>query len=163
MVRWQRFPQRNGLIERRFIVGCPEFSTHACSLPPDNPFALLSDKLLAYMFSDNGMSDFELHGHNLRRELDRFKTLFLDGHISQDEYEEQARRITADLEKLKPGSHPEAQAILPLLGDFPALWAQMTPLEQRTILRDVFSGLYFDGKGTLREARPHAALKELMM
>jgi hypothetical protein len=38
----------------------------------------------------------------------------------------------------------------------------MTPLEQRTILRDIFSGLYFDGTGALREARPHAAFKELL-
>jgi len=30
------------------------------------------------------MSDFELHGHNLRRELERYKTLYLDGHIGQD-------------------------------------------------------------------------------
>jgi len=114
------------------------------------------------MFSDNGMSDFELQGHNLRRELERFKTLYLVGHISQEEYEEQARRITASLENLKPHAHPEAEAILPLLADFPALWAQMTPLEQRTILKDIFSSLYFDGNGTLREVRPHAAFKELI-
>ena len=120
------------------------------------------DRILAYMFSDNGMSDFELHGQNLRRELERYKTLYLDGHISQDEYEEQARRIKAALENLKPHACPEAQTILPLLADFPALWAQMTPLEQRTILRDIFSGLYFDGTGALREARPHAAFKELL-
>ena len=117
---------------------------------------------MAGMFSDNGISDFELHVHNLGRELERYKTLYLDGHISQDEYEEQARRITAALENLKPHARPEAEAILPLLADFPALWAQMTPLEQRTILRDIFSGLYFDGTGALREARPHAAFKELL-
>jgi len=28
----------------------------------------------------------------------------------------------------------------------------MTPLEQRTILKEYFLRLYFDGKGTLREA-----------
>jgi len=66
------------------------------------------------------------------------------------------------MENLKPHACPEAQAIMPLLADFPTLWAQMTPLEQRTILRDIFSGLYFDGNGALCEARPHAAFKELI-
>jgi hypothetical protein len=120
------------------------------------------DRILAYKFSDKGMSDFELQGHNLRRELDRYKILYLGGDISQYEYEDQARRIKADLENLRPHARPEAKALLPLLADFLALWTQMTRLEQRTTLRNIFSDLFFDGNGVLREARPYAAFKELI-
>jgi hypothetical protein len=37
----------------------------------------------------------------------------------------------------------------------------MTPLEQRTIIKDVFAGLYFNGQGRLVETRPHAPFTNL--
>jgi hypothetical protein len=114
------------------------------------------DRILAYMFSEYGMSDFERQGHALYRELERYKTLYIDGHISQDEYEQQARRTASALAKLKPAARPEVRDMLPLLADFPSLWEQMTPLEKRTILKDIFACMYFNGQGKLVETRPHA-------
>jgi hypothetical protein len=137
----------NNLIKRHHRTNLPAIDLEMQSKDLLQNFTIPTDwydRILAYMFSDNGMSDFELQGHNLRRELERYKTLYIDGHISQDEYEEQARRITVALENLKPHARPEAEAILPLLADFPTLWAQMTPLEQRTILRDIFSSSLSD-------------------
>jgi hypothetical protein len=158
-------PVFDHLIKRHLRTNLPAVDLEMQSTNLLNNFTIpidWYDRILAYKFSDNGMSDFELHGHNLRRELDRYKTLYLDGDISQDEYEDQARRIKAALENLKPHARPEAKALLPLLADFPALWRQMTRLEQRTTLRNIFSDLFFDGNGILREVRPYAAFKELI-
>ena len=64
--------------------------------------------------------------------------------------------VLVPTEKLRPVICPKAKEILPPRAVFRALWAQMTPLEQRARLKDIFAGLYFDGHGRLGEARPHA-------
>jgi len=47
---------------------------------------------------------------------------------------------------------PEAAAIAPLLKNFAALWSQMTPGEQRSLLKVIFTGLYFDAEAHLQRA-----------
>jgi DNA invertase Pin-like site-specific DNA recombinase len=110
------------------------------------------DTIMAYYLNDNGMTEFEREGHNLRQSLVRYQKLYRDSHIDQAEFDAQALHITRQLQVLKPTVRPEAQEILPLLKDFPSLWGKMTTAEKRRILSVLFEGLYFDRKGNLRKA-----------
>jgi len=158
-------PEFGDLIKRHSRTSLPANELDAQATALLQKFTIPSDwydRILAYMFSEYGMSEFERQGHTLYREFERYKTLYLDGHISQDEYDQQAARMASALDKLKPTTRSEAREILPLLADFPSLWEQMTPLEKRTILKDIFACMYFNGQGKLVEARPHAPFVSLL-
>jgi hypothetical protein len=81
------------------------------------------------------MSEFELRSFNLRQELTRQRELFKRGHITQAEYEQAFLFIDRQLQRLQPSAQPEARQITPLLGDFSALWLQMTLPKKRAIRR----------------------------
>jgi hypothetical protein len=108
------------------------------------------------------MSEFELEGYNLRQELTRQRKLFKRGHITQAEYEQAYLFIDRQLQRLKPSSQPEARGIIPLLGDFSALWQQMTLTERRAILQAMFAGLYFDVQNHLRKVAAHEPFDKLL-
>ena len=116
----------------------------------------MMELVLAYYLSDDGMSEFIIKRRNLFLEMERALTQHALGLLDDNDLESCRDRVLIELDKLRPDNQPEAGEIIALLHDFPTLLSQMTPLEKRTILRDVFAGIYFDGQGKLREARPHA-------
>ena len=118
--------------------------------------------IMSYYLSDEGMTEFEYEGHNLRQSLARFQNLYLDGHISKAEFDEQALNLTCQLETLKPSANPAAQEILPLLDDFDKIWRQLTNAERRGLLDVIFEGLYFDHEGKLRKITPHTPFDDLL-
>ncbi len=120
------------------------------------------DRTMAYYLNDDGLTEFEREGHNLRQSLARYQALFRDGYIDRAEFEAQALHITRQLQALKPTVRPEAQKIAPLLADFPTIWAQMTSAEKRSILKVIFKGLYFDGRGELRKAAAHTPFDQML-
>ena len=122
----------------------------------------MQEQVTAYYLSDDGMGEFLLNKKNVFLRMDRTLQQHRLGLIDDHELELERNRILGELEQLKPNARPEAKDILPLLNDFPSLWAQMTPLEKRAILKDIFSSLYFDGQGRLVEARPHAPFANLL-
>lgn len=118
--------------------------------------------IMSYYLSDEGMTEFEYEGHNLRQALARYQNLYVDGHISKAEFDEQALHLTRQLDTLKPSADPDAREILPLLDDFGALWMQLTSAEQRGLLDVIFEGLYFDHQGELRKIAPHTPFDKLL-
>ena len=126
-------------------------------IPPD-----WHEAILAYYLSDDGLTEFEREGYNLRQSLKRHKELHLAGHISAAEYEQQARFITQRLEALKPSARPEAREILPLLTSFDVSWQSLANGEKRSLLGTLFAGLYFDHHGTLHRALAHEPFGELL-
>jgi DNA invertase Pin-like site-specific DNA recombinase len=118
--------------------------------------------ILAYYLSEDGMSEFEMQGYNMRQELARQRALFRQGHITQAEYEDAYLRINRYLEQFKPSVHPKAREVLPLLKDFPSIWRQMTLAEKRTLLQIMFTGLYFDAEGQLRKASANSPFDRLL-
>lgn len=120
------------------------------------------ETILAYYLSEDGMSEFELQGYNLRQELARQRTLFKQGHISQAEYEDAYLRIDRALQQFKPSAHPQAKEIIPLLKDFPALWSQMNLTERRALLQTMFVGLYFDASCQLRKVAANSPFDRLL-
>ncbi len=122
----------------------------------------IKELVMAYYLSDDGMGRFLLERKNLFLRKDRILQQHRLGLIDDQELEMERDKIQSDLKKLTPETKPEAREILPMLEDFPQLWKLMTPLEKRTILKDIFAGLYFDGKGRLVEARPHPIFAGLL-
>lgn len=120
------------------------------------------ETIMAYYLSDEGMSDFEREGHNLRQTLKRYKDLHLVGHISTAELDQQARVILQRLDAFKPSARAEAAEIAPWLHSFPSTWQQFTSGEKRTLLHILFVGLYFDRNGILRKAAAHEPFDELL-
>ena len=120
------------------------------------------ETILAYYLSNDGMSEFEREGYNMRQELTRQRALFRQGHITQAEYEEAYLRINRYLQQFKPSIRPEAQEALPLLGDFSALWRQLNLTERRAILQAMFSGLYFDAECQLQKSAANSPFERLL-
>jgi DNA invertase Pin-like site-specific DNA recombinase len=118
--------------------------------------------ILAYYLSDDGMSEFEMQGYNMRQELTRQRELYKRGHITQAEYEEAYLRINRYLQQFKPSVRPEAREIIPLLQNFTGIWHQMTLTERRAILQTMFTGLYFDAESQLRKAAANSPFDRLL-
>ena len=118
--------------------------------------------IMAYYLSDEGMTEFEYEGHNLRQSLARFRKLYLGKHISQAEFDAQALHLTRQIEELKPSANPEAREILPLMKDFASIWKKLTDSEKRGLLDVIFEGLYFDHDAKLRRISAHTPFDYLL-
>ncbi|MBT7191367.1 MAG: recombinase family protein [Anaerolineae bacterium] len=118
--------------------------------------------IMSYYLSDEGMTEFEYEGHNLRQALARFQNLYIEGHMSKAEFDEQALHLTRQLDTLKPSADTAAQEILSLLDDFEKLWEQFNSAERPGLLDVIFEGIYFDSKGEIRRIAPHTPFDELL-
>ncbi len=121
-----------------------------------------NDMIVAHYLSDEGLSEFDREGHNLRAALKRYRQLYLAGHIDQAEFDAQALHIGRQLQSLKPSARMEAQEVLPQLRDFPALWEQLTHGEKRNLLGTMLQAVYFDSQGRMKEVVAHTPFKELL-
>lgn len=120
------------------------------------------DLILAFYLSEDGMATFERESYNLRQEMERLREMYRMGMIDRSEFQTQALRIENQLAQLKPSAHPDASVFLPLLKDFPALWAQLPPERKRVLLGIMFEGLYFDGQGRLKLVQAHSPFDRLL-
>jgi hypothetical protein len=121
------------------------------------------ERILAYYFSDDGMSEFERRGYGLRKEMERVRELFQAGQIDRLEFNQEARRIGEQLKSLKPVAYPEAVLILPVLKDRPSIWEKMIGLERRTMMGVVFDGLYFDHQGQLQRTTAYPPFDGILL
>lgn len=120
------------------------------------------ETILAYYLSDDGITEFEYEGYNLRQALKRTKQLYRDGRMTKAELDEESEFLIRQLEMLKPSVQPDAWAVRPMLDDFPALWSQLNDIERRRLLDIIFAGLYFDREGRLRKIAAHSPFDSLM-
>jgi DNA invertase Pin-like site-specific DNA recombinase len=127
------------------------------SLPPE-----WYESILAYAASEDGPSEYQRNRYNLLRELERYKDLFKQGLLDMAGLKTAQERIVRELGLLDPRVDPRLKTLIPLLADFPALWDQMTPHEQHSLLKRMFEGLYFDGEGRLVDARAYTPFDQLM-
>lgn len=121
------------------------------------------EQILAYYLGGEGMADYDREKYNLSTLLARYRDLFKLGHIGKADYESKTAQIARQLKILTPLSKPEAQAALPLLKDFPALWRQLASGEQRSMLQIIFAGLFFDAGGKLVQVFAHEPFEAMMM
>jgi len=120
------------------------------------------ESILAYVVTRHGLTDFEREGHNLRAELERLQKMFQWGHLGEADYLQSAMPLQHKLAQLSPTAAPEARQALPLLKDFPELWRQMLPIEQRAVLQTMFSALYFDAQGELKKISAQPVFEKLL-
>lgn len=118
--------------------------------------------ILSYVVTNYGMTDYERNNFNLSTELDRLQKLYLWGDLSEADYVEASFRIKSEIENLKPSHDIAAKQAIPLLADFPRLWSQLLPIEQKVILKTMFAGLYFDAKGDLRKIIPQPLFNKMI-
>ncbi|CAG1012080.1 hypothetical protein ANAEL_04336 [Anaerolineales bacterium] len=120
-----------------------------------------NDMIMAHYLSDEGLSEFDREGHNLRASLNRYRQLYLAGHIDQAEFDAQALHIGRQLQSLKPSVRVEAQEVLPQLRDFPMLWQNLNDGEKRNLLGTMLQAVYFDSQGNMQKVIAHTPFKEL--
>ncbi len=109
------------------------------------------DMIYAYYLNDNGLAEFERETYNLSQELERLQKLYLNGFLSQGQFEERALEITTLLQVQQPSAQPEVKEIPPLLRDFNALWKSLKLCEKKALLRVMFVAIYFDQDGKIRK------------
>ena len=120
------------------------------------------ESILAYVVTRHGLTDYERDRYNLQSALERLQKMFQWGHLGEADYLQEAVPLQHALAQLSPMVAPEARRAMPLLMDFPALWRQMLPIEQRAVLQTMFSGLYFDAQGELRKISTQSGFEKLV-
>ena len=108
------------------------------------------DTIIAYVLTDDGLVEFKRQSQELRQQLERVKHWQAEQLINRAEVLHRISQINHELRRLQPTAHPIAAQVLPLLKDFPALWQQLTTVEQRSLLQAMFTDVFFDPTGQAR-------------
>jgi hypothetical protein len=120
------------------------------------------ERIQAYYLSDDGLNEFDRRGRNLAAELDECRAFYRRHLIDEAEFDQHYRRISAQMNALRPSSDAQAHSILPKLENFMEIWDQISHAGRRTLLEDIFVDLFFDSCGNLREYRLHEPFKPLL-
>lgn len=118
--------------------------------------------ILAYVASDEGLSEYKRKKYNLSTEFKKFKDLYSHGDIDTAEYTAKKMQISTELANLQPSSNPDLYHIIPVIKDFPALWQMLSQEGKHVLLRVIFERIYFDGNGRIREIRAHAPFDAIL-
>lgn len=120
------------------------------------------EDILAYASGEDGPAAYKRQRYTLIRELERHKEMYQAGLLDLASLKTNKERIGRELSLLDPRIDSRLKTLIPLLADFASLWEQLTPLEQHSLLKRMFEGLYFDAEGRLVEARAYAPFDELL-
>ena len=120
------------------------------------------ERIQAYYLSDEGLNEFDRLGRNLTAELEDCRAMYRRQLLDEAEFDQHYRRISAQMNRLRPSADPQACAILPRLDNFKALWDEMSHAGRRALLDDIFVDLFFDSQERLRGYRLHEPFKPLL-
>lgn len=120
------------------------------------------DHILAYFFSNDGMSEFQRKSYNLNEEMKGLIDLRRKGLIDLAEFEREFDHLAAEIQKFKPSQQPGAPEIISLFTDFHTFWQKLTLNERNALLKIMFDGLYFDRDGILRKVSAHGPFDRLL-
>lgn len=121
-----------------------------------------NEMIAAYYLSDDGMAEFERESYNLRQELNRAKELYSNGFISLAQFQEKALTIGKSLETYQPTAQPQAREIVPLIKDFNKVWASLSAIEKKKLMKVMFLSIYFDTDSTMRLILAHEPFDRLL-
>jgi DNA invertase Pin-like site-specific DNA recombinase len=119
------------------------------------------ERILAFYLSDEGLNEFDRLGRNLSAELEDCRAMYRRHVMDEAEFDQHYRRISAQMNMLRPSADPQARAILPRLDNFKALWDEMSHAGRRALLEDIFVDIFFDSQERLRGYRLHEPFKPL--
>jgi DNA invertase Pin-like site-specific DNA recombinase len=120
------------------------------------------ERIQAYYLSDEGLNEFDRLGRNLAAELEDCRAMYRRQLLDEAEFDQHYRRISAQMNRLRPSADPQACAILPRLDNFKALWDEMSHAGRRALLDDIFVDLFFDSQEKLRGYKLHEPFKPLL-
>jgi len=120
------------------------------------------DTIIAYVLTDDGLVEFKRQSQELRQQLERVRHWQAEQLINRAEVLHRISQINHELRRLQPTAHPFAAQILPLLKDFPALWSQLTTVEQRSLLQAMFTDVFFDPTGEPRSILANSPFEALL-
>lgn len=102
------------------------------------------ERILAYLFYDEGESALLQDRLNLQHRLETEKYLLRSKVISAAEFERRRSQILTALQSLDPGATPVSQEARAILVDLPALLASLEPQEENSLYQAIFSRLIVD-------------------
>ncbi len=120
------------------------------------------ERIQAYYLSDEGLNEFDRLGRNLAAELEDCRAMYRRQLLDEAEFDQHYRRISAQMNRLRPSADSQACAILPKLDNFKALWDEMSHAGRRALLEDIFVDLFFDSQERLRGYNLHEPFKLLL-
>ena len=97
------------------------------------------DRILTYLFYDEGTDEIEREKLAIRERLRRARELYHDQDYTREQFERVKSTCLRDLKALTPAATPTGGEALALLDNLPALWAALTADEQKTLYRLMFS------------------------
>lgn len=99
------------------------------------------ERILVYLFHDEGQDEIEREKLALRERLRRAQELYRDGDTTREQFERVKSACLRDLKALSPAATPIGGEAAALLDNLPALWAALTCDEQKTLYRLIFSAI----------------------
>lgn len=99
------------------------------------------ERILAYLFHDEGLDEIEREKLALRERLRRAQELYHDQDYTREQFERVKSACLRDLQALAPAATPTGGEAAALLDNLPALWAALTCDEQKTLYRLIFSAI----------------------
>jgi hypothetical protein len=99
------------------------------------------ERILTYLFYDEGTDEIEREKLAIRERLRRAQELYRDGDTTREQFERVKSACLRDLKALVPAATPTGGEALALLDNLPALWIALTADEQKTLYRLIFSAI----------------------
>jgi hypothetical protein len=99
------------------------------------------ERILTYLFYDEGMDEIEREKLAIRERLRRAQELYHDQDYTREQFERVKSACPRDLRALAPAATPTGGEALALLDNLPALWVALTADEQKTLYRLIFSAI----------------------
>jgi hypothetical protein len=120
------------------------------------------NQIAAYYLADAGLAEFKRQGYELQQQLQRVQDLREQELLTPAQANRKIAALNRELERLQPAAQPEAAHLRALLVDFPALWQQLQPIEQHSLLQEIFTDLFFDSTGKLRSIGANSPFTTLL-
>jgi hypothetical protein len=126
-------------------------------IPPD-----WYDLIIAYYLNNDGLVEYKRQAHELQQAIEQVKSRHADQLLNRSQAIEKISQINAQLRRLQPTAHPAAALLIPLLQDFSTLWQRLEPIEQRGLLKAMFTGVFFDVQSQMRLILPNSPFDTLL-
>jgi len=104
------------------------------------------ERILAYLFYDEGTDQIEREKLAIRERLRRAQELYRDQDYTREQFERVKAACRRDLAALTPAAMPTGGEAVALLENLPALWVALTADEQKTLYRLIFSAIEVCGQ-----------------
>jgi hypothetical protein len=119
------------------------------------------ERILAYVFSDDGIDELLFEKKIIRERLRRAEDLYRRGNYTREEFARIESQYHRQLRALAPTATYVGQESIQLLENLPLLWESLDDEQRNCIYRVLLSGVYVRGKA-IAEVEPNAEFQGLL-